>query len=363
VALAALLGLLLVAAPRQALAAPDFVEDRGFLRVTLDGHEVRLEGLVVKRADAQGRLPIALIVHGKPADLGSMEREHTDVVARQARDLAARGWLAVAPMHRGFGQSDGPYPPGMTCDPRALLHRLNGDADELAAVLNRIAQRADADLTRTIAIGVSAGGADVVALAARNPPGLLAVVSVSGGLLVKNCPTWQDNLIAAQKSFGAFAKIPQLWLYARNDSFFDPSLVERMRSAALDGGADIKLVMFNAVGNDGHDIFSIVLGRVAWLRELDAFLRFLKLPTWQLQDVEAVLAKAKAEARSKPFVESYFSAPREKVLAHSQTTNSFWDGFGSPTLDEARTLALKGCAAKASDCAVVMENDRFVDQP
>ena len=76
-----------------------------------------------------------------------------------------------------------------------------------------------------------------------------------------------------------------------------------------------------------------------------------------------MIAKAKAEARSKPFVEGYFSAPREKVLAHSQATNSFWDGFGSPTLDEARGLARKSCATKASDCTVVMENDSFVDQP
>jgi dienelactone hydrolase len=353
----------LVTVPQPALAASDLIEDRGFLRVNLDGHDVRLEGLIVKRADAEGRLPIALIVHGKPADLGNMEREHTDSVVRQARDLAARGWLAVAAMHRGFGQSDGPYPPGMTCDPRALVQRLNSDADELAAVLSRVTQRPDADATRIIVIGVSAGGADAVALAARNPPGLLAVVSVSGGLQIRNCPTWQDNLVAAEKAFGALAKMPQLWLYARNDSFFEPGLVERMRSAALDGGADIKLVMFNPMGSDGHDLFGMVLGRVAWLRELDAFLRYLKLPTWQLQEVDSVIAKAKAEARSKPFVEGYFSAPREKVLAHSQTTNSFWDGFGSPSLDEARSLALKSCATKASDCSVVMENERFVDQP
>jgi len=115
----AMLATLLGAARQKALASPDLIEDHGFLRVNLDGRDMRLEGLIVKRADAQGRLPIALIVHGKPADFGSMDREHTDSVIRQARDLAARGWLAVAAMHRGFGQSDGPYPAGMTCDPRA----------------------------------------------------------------------------------------------------------------------------------------------------------------------------------------------------------------------------------------------------
>jgi hypothetical protein len=44
----------------------EFKEETTFFRVTIGGHVFRLEGLVVKRADAVGRLPIALITHGWP---------------------------------------------------------------------------------------------------------------------------------------------------------------------------------------------------------------------------------------------------------------------------------------------------------
>jgi len=341
-------------------AAADLTEDHGFFRVQIDGRPVRLEGLVIKRADAQGRLPIALIVHGKPADFGRMDSEHTDVVARQARDLAARGWLAVAAMHRGFGQSDGPYPSTAVCDPKGLQRRFAADADELAAVLAFIKERPDADASRVIAIGVSAGGADVVTLAARNPPGLLGVVSVSGGLRSESCPTWQDNLVAAYRALGTTSKVPQLWLYAKNDSFFPPDLVDRMRAAELDGGADVKLVMFGPLPDDGHRLFVQPSGRAEWLRELDAFLRFLKLPTWKLDEVDAFIAKMRTQVRSKSFLQGYFSAPQAKALAYSRSNNSFWDRFGLLSVEAARDAALKDCNAKFSDCAVVMENDNFV---
>jgi len=40
-----------------------------------------------------------------------------------------------------------------------------------------VAGRADADATQMIALGASVGGGAVLALAARNPPGLKAVVN------------------------------------------------------------------------------------------------------------------------------------------------------------------------------------------
>ncbi|MDQ0470670.1 alpha/beta fold hydrolase [Labrys wisconsinensis] len=340
--------------------ATDFVEDHSYFRVIIGGKPVRLEGLTIKRSDAAGRLPIALVVHGKPLDTGDVQSHHTNTVEEQARDLAGRGWLAVVPMHRGFGQSDGLPPGALGCDVGALLHRFSDNADDLEAVLALVKQRPDADPSRVIAIGVSAGGADVVTLSARNPAGLLGVVSISGGLRLDNCPAWQDNLVAAEKSLGAQSRVPQLWLYARNDSYFGPDLVDRMRSAALDGGADVKLVMFDPIGTDGHSLFSVPSGRNDWLRELDAFLRYLKLPTWQLGEVDAILTKIRAQKGNRGFIESYFAAPLYKALAYSPSQNNFWDGFGATSLERARTLALEPCKRKASDCAIVMENDDAV---
>ena len=92
-----------------------------------------------------------------------------------ARDLARRGWLSVVVMRRGFGQSDGPMPAELTCDTATFLNRFAADADDLQGALDVIVKRPDADPDRAIAIGVSAGGAAVMALAARNPKNLQAV--------------------------------------------------------------------------------------------------------------------------------------------------------------------------------------------
>ena len=109
----------------------------------------------------------------------------------QARDFAARGWLAVVVLRRGYGQSDGL--PGvsrgaayMACENADLARGFEVEADDLDGALKVVAARSDADGSRAIAIGQSLGGGVVLAFAARRPAGLLGVVNVSGG-------AWRTN--------------------------------------------------------------------------------------------------------------------------------------------------------------------------
>ena len=290
----------------------DLVEDPAFLRVTISERTVRLESLIVRRKNAEGKLPVALIAHGKPATEGRMLDDRAIQYVRQARDLARRGYLAVVTMRRGYGASDGPPPVSLSCASPSLLGRFASEADDLQATLAAVAKRPDADATRMIVIGVSAGGAAVAALSARNPPGLLGVINVSGGLRFPSCPK-EDALVAAFKEYGAKSRVPQLWIYAKNDSFFPSQLVERMQSAFLDGGGDLKLVMFDADERyDGHAIFQNSNGRSKWLPQMDAFLRFHKLPTWTRDDVTALLKKLSAKETSRGFMENYMAGPSER---------------------------------------------------
>jgi dienelactone hydrolase len=338
----------------------DLVEDPAFLRVTISERTVRLESLIVKRKNAEGKLPVALIAHGKPATDGRMLDDRTINYVRQARDLARRGYLAVVTMRRGFGASDGPAPVSLSCASPSLLGRFASEADDLQATLAAVAKRPDADVTRMIVIGVSAGGAAVAALSARNPPGLLGVINVSGGLRFPNCPK-EDALVAAFKEFGAKSRVPQLWIYAKNDSFFPSELVERMQSAFLDGGGDLKLVMFDADERyDGHAIFQNSNGRGKWLPQMDAFLRFHKLPTWTRDDVTALLKKLSAKETSRGFVENYLAGPSEKALARQKSGTVMSSSYGTRTTEDARKLATEQCEKRGQPCEVVMVNDRWL---
>jgi dienelactone hydrolase len=337
----------------------DLVEDPSFLRVKIDGRTYRLEALTVKRADAAGRLPIALITHGKAPLESRMLDDHASNFVRQARDLARRGWLAVVVIRRGFGASDGPLAAPVSCASKSLIERFSADADDLQASLEAIAERPDADPARAIAIGVSAGGAVVTALSARNPKGLLGVVNVSGGLRLQSCPK-EEALVSAFRSFGATSRVPSLWIYAKNDSFFGPALVDRMHEAFLAGAGDVKLVMLEPDEGDGHFIFSQAKGRMKWLPQMDAFLRHQQLPTWRREDADALMKKLGLKEAARGLIETYVAAPSERALAQSAADRHVGVAHGWRSPEEARKSAIFYCERSGGPCEVMMENDRWV---
>jgi dienelactone hydrolase len=287
--------------------------------------------------------------------------DHAVNFAGVARDLASRGWLAVVVIRRGFGQSDGPMPVPVNCQTTSFTPRFASDADDLAAALEAISMRPDADASRVIAIGVSAGGAAVSALAARNPESLRAVVNISGGLRMESCPS-DDLLVRAFKELGARSRVPALWVYAKNDSYFPPDVVSRMHEAFLDAGGDVRFVMFDAIGNDGHTMFSTGAGRYRWLPEMDGFLRFHALPTWQRGDVDVLLKRLNGTERNRAFVEGYLAAPFEKALARKLPENHLYGGWGYKSVGEARNGAIAGCGRQrpTERCVIMMENNDWV---
>ena len=344
-----------------AARAEEFSEERTFFRVNIGGHSYRLEGLVVKRADATGPLPIALITHGKAAHLGGMLDVRAAGFDGQARDLARRGWLAVVVVRRGFGNSDGPIPVAVKCDTTSFVPAFEAAADDLQATLDVVAQRPDADASRIIAIGVSAGGASVVALGARNPKGLLGVINVSGGLRMEECSK-EDVLVDMYRQYGVTSRVPNLWLYAKNDSFFGPDLVERMREAYLNGGGDAKLVMFEPLGDDGHRLFGMINGRALWLMQMDGFLHAHGLPTWRQADVDDALKRFNLPERARSLVENYIAAPSERVLIRAPQSGRLFYQQGADNIEAARNAGLKRCHTSTNEtgCAVIMENDTVV---
>jgi dienelactone hydrolase len=355
---------LTAAAPAQAqqTAADEFVTERTFFRTTIGGRSVRLEGLIVKRADLTGRLPVALIAHGKSGNLADMLASRATDYTPYARDLARRGYLSVVVMRRGFGQSDGPLPVNMTCDTKTFIDFFNADADDLQGALEAAVKRPDADPERAIAIGVSAGGAAAMALASRNPKNLRGVVNVSGGLQTPDCPK-EDVLVNAFKDYGASSRVPTLWVYAKNDSLFGPNLVERMQSAYLDGGGDVKLVMYEKFGNDGHGLFGDPNGRLRWLMEMDAFLTFHDLPATKRERIAELLKLLKLNERNIAFLDQYLAAPTSKVMAMTPDGNNFMTQYGASSLDLARDALLKSCQERhktSEPCKIVMLNDTYV---
>jgi dienelactone hydrolase len=157
-------------------------EQRTFLPVQIGGESYQLETIIVKPTGTVGRLPVAVFMFGQSESVYANSHASPIDALEQARDLAHRGYLAAIVLRRGFGKSDGipghavgrAYKP---CDGSASFARtatdlLNAAADDLRGAIATIAERTDADATRVIVIGQSAGGAAALGLAARQVSGL-----------------------------------------------------------------------------------------------------------------------------------------------------------------------------------------------
>jgi dienelactone hydrolase len=350
----------------------ELVEERTFLTVRKGDMSYRLETLVVRPAKASGRLPIALITHGKDALAQQMMDLRADRMLPQARDLAERGWLAVVVVRRGFGRSEGVAGVArgsayMSCVNPDVARGFDTEADDLEGALQALAERPDADVSRVIAIGNSVGGGTVLAFAARQPKGLRAVINVSGGVRIINGDGTQcaaEALPSAMTAFGSRTKVPTLWLYAENDSLFGPELVRGMHEAYAKAGGRVDLQMFPALQQDGHALFVDLNGRIKWLASLDKFLRANQLQSWNVARVNDIMKMAKIAPGHHAFVTNYLALPTQKALAVSPNGVHLFSHVNSHDLAQARMQVLARCKEKAgTECILVLANSELAIAP
>ena len=135
---------------------------------------------------------------------------------------------------------------------------------------------------RTLVVGQSAGGWATVALSSRNPPGVPGMINFAGGRGghqklpgggIGNCTP--DALVQAAAKYGATARVPLLWIYAENDSFFEPALARRMVAAYDAAGGKATYRPVGAFGRDGHSLAGSDSGVPIW-RRWSEFLAGLK---------------------------------------------------------------------------------------
>ena len=110
---------------------------------------------------------------------------------------------------------------------------------------------------KAIVVGQSAGGWAAIALSSQNLPAVRAIIIFAagrggrvGGKPNNNCAP--DRLVAATGEFGRTARVPMLWIYIENDTFFGPALSKRMHEAYTGAGGNAEYHLLPPFGNDGH---------------------------------------------------------------------------------------------------------------
>jgi dienelactone hydrolase len=111
--------------------------------------------------------------------------------------------------------------------------------------------------TRIIVVGQSGGGWGSIALSSLNLPSVRAIITFAAGRGGRvdgkpnnNCAP--DQLVETVGQFGQTSRIPMLWIYSENDTYFGPDIAKRLHTAFTAAGGKAELHILPAHGADGH---------------------------------------------------------------------------------------------------------------
>ena len=239
-----------------------------------------LRATVFRPDDAPGhvvpRRPLVVINHGTSE--ATRMSVSMPVFYWLSRWFVDRGYVVILPQRRGHGATGGNLAEDVgTCS--RPEHDLAGRtaADDIEAVVDYMTKQPFIASSETVVVGISTGGWASLALAARNPANVRAVVNFAGGRGGHaggraNAVCGQKELIGAAGTYGKSARVPTLWFYARNDSYFNPDLAAAMATAWNHSGGRASLQVLAPYGEDGHDLADDQAGWNLWGDALDKFL-------------------------------------------------------------------------------------------
>lgn len=224
--------------------------------------------------------PLVLINHGSPTSAAQRQTMNVAACGAEAvRFFTDRGHAVGLPLRRGYGVNGGVWAEAYgPCDHADFASAGREGANDIEAAWRFLAARPDVPPGPVTVVGQSAGGWAALALAARNPPGLGHVVNMAGGRggwrngqANANCSP--SALVRAAGEYGATARVPTLWIYTANDSFFDPALAGRMHEAFTAAGGRARLAALGPFRQDGHSLFFGMGGSLIWGPLVEEFVR------------------------------------------------------------------------------------------
>jgi dienelactone hydrolase len=239
------------------------------------------------RPVGDGPFPMVIMNHG--VSLNPTDRSFFPLV--EFRDaamwFARRGNLVVAPVGAGYGAVAhdlpelGIYGPFFSKIGKCTNPNFRDAGLAVALVdlwiIEYMTKEKMAVPKDVIVVGQSAGGWASIALSSQNPPAVRAIITFAAGRGGRvdgkpnnNCAP--DKLVEATGGFGRSARVPMLWIYAENDTFFGPALSKRMHDAYTNAGGKAEYHMLPPFGSDGHFLIDSAESIPMWAPLVSRFL-------------------------------------------------------------------------------------------
>ena len=240
------------------------------------------------RPIGEGPFPLLVMNHGVSLD----PKERSYFPAIEFRDaalwFARQGYVVVAPVRPGYGAT------AIEIPERGLFGLFFSGVGNCSDANFRDAGLAIASINmwiidymsfqpfikrdEVIVVGQSGGGWGAIALASQNPTAVRAIIGFAAGRgghfngkPNSNCAP--DSLVEAVAQFGRTARMPMLWIYTHNDSYFGPDLSKRLVAAFRAGGGNVEYHLLPDFGGDGHFMIDSADAVRLWAPLVSEFLK------------------------------------------------------------------------------------------
>lgn len=266
--------------------------------------ETPLRATVFRPADdgTEARRPLVVINHG--SDASTREAVSMPVFYWLSRWFVARGYVVLVPQRRGHGATGGDFAEGRdSCSRPDHWAAAQTAADDIEAAVRFMSRQSFVDGQHVVVAGTSTGGWASLAVAGRSIPGVQLVVNFAGGrgghaYGRPHAICAKERLIETAGRLGERARVPTVWFYARNDSYFGPQLADAMATAWQKAGGRVNLKLLPAYGTDGHELVSDRASWPLWEDDLARHLAEIQSQPGQTIAVEAEIAAAPRDALS-----------------------------------------------------------------
>ena len=267
------------------LAGPQSAEQGAFRRqawLVPSAQPGVLMHTTVFRPAGPGPFPLVVINHGTTQNAERRRMLEMPDFDSLAQWFVRHGFAAAVPQRPGHGETGGEYREDQGgCDEADFARAGLGAAESIAAAIAYMRAQPFVRRTGVIVVGQSAGGWAALALASRAPVGVRAAIDFAGGLGGRswdrpdnNCA--RDRLIATAGEFGRTTRIPTLWVYTENDTYFAPRLSGAMAAAFRAAGGQADYELLPAFGDDGHFMAERAGSEAVWGPVVERFLAGLK---------------------------------------------------------------------------------------
>ncbi|HEV8108188.1 MAG TPA: alpha/beta fold hydrolase [Burkholderiales bacterium] len=227
-----------------------------------------------------GRAPYPLMVlsHGRPPNNSGRQSFGRARFSEASKYFAALGYSVWVPTRIGYGVSgidEDPEDSG-ACGSKTYPPGYAAAAEQVLQVIDYAKRLPEIDGSRIVSIGQSFGGMTSIALAARNPAGMVAAINFAGGgggnpETRPGEPCDPNRLAELFGSYGKTARVPTLWIYAENDRFFAPRHVKSWHEVFRSQGGGGELLLLPPFREDGHTLF--MRGMPVWKPLVERFLQ------------------------------------------------------------------------------------------